>query len=141
MKTRKTYNYRVVMIKPGDVVMDMRGRCSAGQKVNLRHQENTSLQDFQPGPTQTGLYSHRIWFEAWNFGFRKWMDCTIFVAKTKVLISSAVTTQLICTFVNAYTKSWFSHYWLPGGQKVIKLFSCLSTDSSVGRAMESLIAR
>lgn len=33
MKTRKTYNYRVVMIKPGDVVMDMRGRCSAGQKV------------------------------------------------------------------------------------------------------------
>ena len=30
---RKTYNYRVVMIKPGDVVMDMRGRCSAGQKV------------------------------------------------------------------------------------------------------------
>ena len=45
MKTRKTYNYRVVMIKPGDVVMDMRGRCSAGQKVhtillecqNLKH--------------------------------------------------------------------------------------------------------
>ncbi|KAL4230576.1 DNA repair protein rad50 [Mactra antiquata] len=33
IKTRKTYNYRVVMIKPGDVVIDMRGRCSAGQKV------------------------------------------------------------------------------------------------------------
>ncbi|XP_060561862.1 DNA repair protein RAD50-like isoform X1 [Ruditapes philippinarum] len=33
MKTRKTYNYRVVMIKPGDAVIDMRGRCSAGQKV------------------------------------------------------------------------------------------------------------
>lgn len=30
--TRRVYNYRVVMIK-GDVVMDMRGRCSAGQKV------------------------------------------------------------------------------------------------------------
>ncbi|XP_053392255.1 DNA repair protein RAD50-like isoform X2 [Mercenaria mercenaria] len=30
--TRKTYNYRVVMRKPGDVVIDMRGRCSSGQK-------------------------------------------------------------------------------------------------------------
>ncbi|XP_029439215.1 DNA repair protein RAD50 [Rhinatrema bivittatum] len=29
---RRTYNYRVVMIK-GDAVLDMRGRCSAGQKV------------------------------------------------------------------------------------------------------------
>ena len=32
MKTRRTYNYRVVMIK-GDTSLDMRGRCSAGQKV------------------------------------------------------------------------------------------------------------
>ncbi|XP_015757884.1 PREDICTED: DNA repair protein RAD50-like isoform X2 [Acropora digitifera] len=31
-KTRRTYNYRVVMIK-GDTELDMRGRCSAGQKV------------------------------------------------------------------------------------------------------------
>ncbi|CAH2276998.1 DNA repair RAD50 [Pelobates cultripes] len=30
---RRTYNYRVVMIK-GDTALDMRGRCSAGQKVN-----------------------------------------------------------------------------------------------------------
>jgi DNA repair protein RAD50 len=30
--TRKSYNYRVVMIK-NDVELDMRGRCSAGQKV------------------------------------------------------------------------------------------------------------
>ncbi len=29
---RRTFNYRVVMIK-GDVEIDMRGRCSAGQKV------------------------------------------------------------------------------------------------------------
>lgn len=29
---RKSYNYRVVMVR-GDVEMDMRGRCSAGQKV------------------------------------------------------------------------------------------------------------
>nr|QIC49984.1 DNA repair protein RAD50 [Actinia equina] len=31
-KARRTYNYRVVMIKR-DIVLDMRGRCSAGQKV------------------------------------------------------------------------------------------------------------
>jgi DNA repair protein RAD50 len=31
-KTRRTYNYRVVIIK-GDTVLDMRGRCSMGQKV------------------------------------------------------------------------------------------------------------
>ena len=37
------------------------------------------------------------------------MDCTIYVVKTKVLISSAVTAQLICVFVFAYTKSRFSH--------------------------------
>lgn len=29
---RRTYNYRVVMVK-GDAALDMRGRCSAGQKV------------------------------------------------------------------------------------------------------------
>jgi DNA repair protein RAD50 len=31
-KARRTYNYRVVLIK-GDTVLDMRGRCSCGQKV------------------------------------------------------------------------------------------------------------
>ncbi|CAB4003385.1 DNA repair RAD50-like [Paramuricea clavata] len=30
--SRRSYNYKVVMIK-GDVALDMRGRCSAGQKV------------------------------------------------------------------------------------------------------------
>lgn len=29
---RRVYNYRVVMVK-GDTTLDMRGRCSAGQKV------------------------------------------------------------------------------------------------------------
>lgn len=32
IKARRTYNYRVVMVK-GDTALDMRGRCSAGQKV------------------------------------------------------------------------------------------------------------
>ena len=64
--------------------------------------EKTGLRGFRPGPTQTGLYSHRRWLEACNFGFRKKRDCTIRVAKTKVLISFAVTAKLICVFVFAY---------------------------------------
>ena len=35
--------------------------------------------------------------------------CTIRVAKTKALISFAVTAKLICVFVFAYAKCWFSH--------------------------------
>ena len=37
------------------------------------------------------------------------MDCTIHVAKTKALISFAVIAKLICVFVFAYAKCWFSH--------------------------------
>ena len=37
------------------------------------------------------------------------MDCTIYVAKTKALISFAVTAKLICVFVFAYANHWFSH--------------------------------
>ena len=40
--------------------------------------------------------------------FRK-RNCTIQVAKTKALISFAVTTKLICVFVFAYADCWFSH--------------------------------
>ena len=59
--------------------------------------------------TKIGLNSHRRWLEAWNFGFRKKRDCTICVAKTKVLISCAVTVKLICVFVFIYAKRRFSH--------------------------------
>ena len=31
------------------------------------------------------------------------------MAKTKVLMSIVITAQLICGFVFAYAKSWFSH--------------------------------
>ena len=44
-----------------------------------------------------------------KFGLRKKGDCTIYVAKTKALISFAVTAKLICVFVFAYIKCWFSH--------------------------------
>ena len=37
------------------------------------------------------------------------MDCIIRIAKTKALISCAVTAQLNCVFVFAYAKIWFSH--------------------------------
>ena len=57
------------------------------------------------GPTQTGLCRHRIWLEARN----KMRNCTIYVAKTKVLISCAVTVQLICGFVFAYAKGRSCH--------------------------------
>ena len=70
--------------------------------------EKTGLRGFRPGPTQTGLYSHRRWLEAFNFGFRKKRDCAIHVAKTKPLISFAATAKLICVFVFAYAKSRFS---------------------------------
>ena len=35
-------------------------------------------------------------------------DCTIYVAKTKTLISCAVTAKLICVLVFAYAKNRFS---------------------------------
>ena len=33
----------------------------------------------------------------------------MYIAKTKALISFAVTAKLICVFVLAYAKLWFSH--------------------------------
>ena len=59
--------------------------------------DKTCLRGFRPGPTQIGLYSHRIWLEARNFGFRKRWDCTISVRKTKALISCTADLRLcIC---------------------------------------------
>ena len=39
-------------------------------KINEPRCEKTGLRGFRPGPTQIGLYSHRRWLEAGNFGFR-----------------------------------------------------------------------
>ena len=60
-------------------------------------------------PTETRLYNHRRRLEVWNFGFTKKSKCTIRVAKTKALISFAVTAKLICAFVFAYANCWFSN--------------------------------
>ena len=71
--------------------------------------EKTNNLGFQPGPTQTMLYSYRRWLEAGNFGFREKRKCAICVAKTRALISFAVTAKLICAFVFAYADCWFFH--------------------------------
>ena len=55
------------------------------------------------------LHRHRRWLEVGNFGFRKKRNCTIRVAKTKGLISFAVTAKLICAFVFANADCWFSY--------------------------------
>ena len=42
--------------------------------LNKTHEpvrKKTQQFGFRPSPTQTGLYSHRRWIEAGNFGFRK----------------------------------------------------------------------
>ena len=55
------------------------------------------------------LHKPGRWLEAGNFEFRKQMNCTINIAKTKVLISFAVTAKLIWAFVFAYADCLFSN--------------------------------
>ena len=93
---------------------------------------------FRTGLTQTELYGQRRWLEAGNFGFRKKRHCTIHVvigrvrntmtgnnskldlvnvdAHKKIGQILSVCSQgirwnqrLICAFVFAYAKCWFSH--------------------------------
>ena len=44
-----------------------------------------------------------------GLNFKKNRDCTIRVAKTKALISFAVTAKLICALGFAFADCWFSH--------------------------------
>ena len=86
--------------------------------------QKTGLRGFRPGPTQIRLRRLRKWLEACNFVFRKERDCIIRIAKTKALISFAVTAKLICVFVfricknpvflmsRLICKSMFSHMHL-----------------------------
>ena len=59
-------------------------------------------------------------------GGKKRRNCTIQVAKTKVLISFAVTAKLTCAFVFPYEDCWFSHgaaqMYTPQKYPVTKLF-------------------
>ena len=74
-------------------------------KLYEPRRKKTGLWGFRPGLTQTDLYSHRSRLVAWNIWFKKKRNCSIPVAKTKVLISCVVTAQLIC----AKAKFQFSH--------------------------------
>ena len=56
--------------------------------------------------TNRSVYSQKI---ARSLKFRKKRNCTIRVAKTKALISFAVTAKLICAFVFAFADCLFSH--------------------------------
>ena len=46
------------------------------------------------------------------------MGCTIYVAKTNMLFSFAVTALLICAFVLAYAKNRFSHDVAHTGRRI-----------------------
>ena len=61
----------------------------------------TCLRGFRPGATRTRLFKYRRWLEAIIFGNRKQRNCSVYVAKTKVLISCMGMVQLICNFVLA----------------------------------------
>ena len=68
------------------------------------------LRGFRPVPTKTGLYTATVdgyWLEISDLGSSS--GCTIYVAKTKALISCTVTGQLIFAFVSTYAKGRFSH--------------------------------
>ena len=60
------------------------------------------------------------------------MDSTIRVAKTKALISCAVTAQLICVFVFAYAKSRFSHNEAQMKPLLLTYSMCKDLSASLG---------
>ena len=59
-------------------------------------------------------------------------DRTIYVAKTKALISFAVTAKLICVFVFAYAKRWFSH------DKALIKFVCIDIICDLVHNLETI---
>ena len=94
-------------------------------KHELRR-EKTGLRGFRPGPTQV---RHKPVCTVIEKGymleisdFKKKRDCPICIAKTKALISCAVTVtaQLICPFGFAHADCWFSH---EAAQMPIDIFS------------------
>ena len=49
----------------------------------------------------------------------RWLRNSVYVANTNALISFAVTAKLICVFVLAYAKCWFSHEAALNSNKVL----------------------
>ena len=74
--------------------------------------EKTNNLGFQRSRTQTSQHSHRSRLKAWNFRFRKKRGCTICVAKTKALISCAVTASLIWHMqIVGFLMQWLIYYF------------------------------
>ena len=71
--------------------------------------EKTNNLGFRPGPTQTGLYSHRSRLETLNFGFKKKKELYYPCSENKGVISFRVTAKLVCAFVFLYANCWFSN--------------------------------
>ena len=71
-----------------------------------RHVKNQQF-GVRRGPTKAELDKYTKKLEAGNFGFRKYMNRTVRVAKTKALISFVF--AFVCAFVFAYAKCWFAH--------------------------------
>ena len=82
-----------------DLIVSIPWRSVLPLKNETPHEKTNDL-GFRPGPTQIRLYSHRSRLEAGKLGLKKKRDCTICVAKTKVLI---------CSIVFTYADCWFSH--------------------------------
>ena len=81
-------------------------RCFSQSVRSLSEKTNNLV--LRPGPTQTGLYSHRSRLEAWNFGLKKKRDCSICAAKTKTdTLCSYCTTELHLCFT--YACCWVSY--------------------------------
>ena len=59
--------------------------CTATESLDIWAVSSVNLFSGFPRPvlTQTRLYCHKKLLEAWNFGFRKKKDSTIYVVKTK----------------------------------------------------------
>ena len=68
------------------------------------HLEKICFRGYQPCPTQTRLYCHRRWLTPLISDLG-----SIYVAKTRALISCTVTAWMICVFVFANPKNRFSH--------------------------------
>ena len=73
-------------------------------KYKSRHDKKFFGVSDNVSPTQIGLFSQRRYIEALNVGCRNKRDSITCVAKTKALISYAVTTLLICVFVFTHAK-------------------------------------
>ena len=54
----------------GDIFMNLY-LSSRKKRLNFEYMHENRLRGFQPGLTQTRLYSHRIWLDAGDFRFRK----------------------------------------------------------------------